>query len=209
MLLRTVMFSGAPQRVHDLAPFARAAAVRAGSDPSEVDGIVGEALLTEGDAKGAVELLSRVVDAELRPRRQTIALTSLASAHLQLGHAQQALALYQRAYDLARTSFGADHPSVPFQMVRLGRGLREAGQSERADAILTEALARIETLHGTRDRAYASALLELGKLRAGQGRADEARVLLARALEIRIEAYGAEHPRVVDVRTALAELDGS
>jgi hypothetical protein len=75
-----------------------------------------------------------------------------------------------------------------------------------AEPVLVDAKDRIEAIHGLDDRATASAYLEVGRLRAAQGRAVEARTWLERALAIRRATYGDRHARVADVERALAEL---
>jgi tetratricopeptide (TPR) repeat protein len=207
MLLRTVMFSSRPARVHDLAPFARADAARAHVPDAEIDSIVGEATLSEGDVDAAIAQLQRALEQETRPRRRALTMMTMASALLQRGETERAVEAYEGALQIVRDALGDDHPAVAFHMVRLGRGLRAAGRLDAASGVLDEAVERTRSLHGPDDRATASALLELGRLRAAQGRVEEARARLSEALAIRSAAYGPDHPRVADIETDLGDLE--
>ncbi|MEM6989705.1 MAG: serine/threonine-protein kinase [Myxococcota bacterium] len=204
-LLRTVLFAGEPARVVAMADVVRATVARARRDPHEVDGIVGEALLNQGDAMAAAEALERALQHETRPGRVAILQVNLASAHLALGRADRALSGYESALSDARAHFGPAHPSVGFYLQRLGRGQRAAGELDAARQTLEAALRiRTEAL-GPRDRAVGSTQLDLAQVLFDLGD-DGARRHARDALAIRDAEYGAEHPRLVDPLVLLGRI---
>lgn len=205
-LLRTVMFAGDVNRVHDLADFARADALRAGAEAAQIDGIVGEARLHAGDAAGAVEPLQRAFAAERSASRRAIVRANLASARLELGDSEAAYEGYREAFEIAREHYGEGHPGLAFFRQRLGRGLRATGELEAAEAILREALAEREASFGASDRAVASVLVDLATVERERGRAEEARVHLERAAAIRRTQYGEHHASLAGIELLLGDI---
>jgi tetratricopeptide (TPR) repeat protein/predicted Ser/Thr protein kinase len=206
-LLRSLMFAHDEERVEDLADFARADAIRAGADPNEVDGIVGEAWLHAGDPSRAFAAIETALATERRPSRIAVLQTNAGSARLAAGDVTEALAWYRRALDTATEHFGAEHPAVGFHLQRFGRGQLAAGQTDEALRTLTEALRSREAALGPDDRAVASSLTDLARAEAAVGRHHDARNHLRRALAIRTAEFGAEDPTLAVVLLQLGDVD--
>jgi hypothetical protein len=85
--------------------------------------------------------------------------------------------------------------------------LRNADRLKAADVELTRALAIAEELHGANGEETATTLSALGALRTKQGRRDEARAFLTRALNIRLKLNGEDDEDVQLVRERLAAVD--
>jgi tetratricopeptide (TPR) repeat protein/predicted Ser/Thr protein kinase len=206
-LLRTIMFVGDAARVEDLADFARADALRAGLDPTEIDGILGEARLHAGDAAGAIEPLQRAFAAETSASRRAIVRSTLASAELQLGRASEALEGYREAHAIAEAHFGPGHPALGFHLHRIGRGLSAVGELVEAESTLRAALAQREAVLGPDDRAVASTLVDLADVERARGRLPEARADLERAARIRAAAYGESHASLAEIELLRGEVE--
>jgi tetratricopeptide (TPR) repeat protein/predicted Ser/Thr protein kinase len=206
-LLRSVMFGNDPQRVEDLADFARADAIRAGADPNEVDGIVGEAWMHAGDPARAIEAIDKALSTEQRPPRIALLQSNAGSARLAAGDIAAAVQWYRRALDTATAHFGAGHPAIGFHLQRFGRGQLAAGQADEALRSLAEALRLREAALGPDDRAVASSLADLARAEATLERHDDARAHLLRALEIRTMQFGADDPRLAVVLLQLGDVE--
>ena len=87
-----------------------------------------------------------------------------------------ALAVWERAY--------GEHPRLIWPLTCAGRVLRKAGRPADAEPHYARALAIAERFHGRGHPEVARALLELGDLVRGLGRAEEALALHARGLDI-------------------------
>ncbi|MBX7082962.1 MAG: serine/threonine-protein kinase [Nannocystaceae bacterium] len=204
-ILRSAMFAGDRDRVLALADFARGAVLRSGMDGTEVDGIVGEALLGAGDAVAAADAISLALASERRPQRRAILHALLGSAALARGAGESALAQYRVALDEAQRHWGASHPEIGFFLQRLGRGQHAVGDDAAALASLERALALREAALGPDDRAIAGALADLADVELAIGRRDDARAHLERALVIRTR-HEPDHPRVADLHRRLAAV---
>ena len=204
-ILRSAMFAARLDRVQTLADFARGAALRAGQGDTEVDGIVGEALLGAGDAVAATSAIERALAGERRAPRRAILHTLLGSAALAREQPEAALAAYSTALGEAEAHYGAEHPEIGFFLQRLGRGQHAVGDDVSALATLERALALREQALGADDRAIASALADLADVELAIGRRTDAQVHLERALAIRTK-HDAEHPRLAELHRRLATI---
>ena len=108
---------------------------------------------------------------------------------------EQALAL--------RRSFG-DDPDLADSLDRLGELLREAGEFEQAESLLTEALAMRHRLGGEDDLDTAESLDNLGHvIAASRGAPAEVEALYRQALDVRLRLAGADDLRVAESRNNL------
>src|SRR5439155_26901956 len=97
--LRAELFAGDPAKVIEWAPFARAAARRAGRDGAELDGILGEALRTSGRlgaARAALEHALASTD-PLRPAQRAVIEMNPGSVQLAVGDSGGAATVLERA----------------------------------------------------------------------------------------------------------------
>lgn len=202
-LLRTVMFSGQPQRVAELEVLARADALEAGGSLAEIDGIVGESRLAAGDPEGALDAIERALASEERAPKRALLLVNRASAKRDSDDSAGALADYRAAFTVAEQHFGEDHPRMGFFLHRVGRGELGVGEVERAIATLQRARAAREAVLGPDDRSVASVLVDLAEARRARGDPAKADALLQRALEIRTATLGPQHPRTVELARRL------
>jgi len=117
---------------------------------------------------------------------------------------EQAEALYERALEIFRGSETSESEDVDRVLTNLGDLYRRTAQLERAEATLTEALARLEARLGTDHPELAFTLSALAATYLTQGRTQEGREAARRALGIR------ERERPGDVRNeGLREMIGS
>ncbi len=138
-------------------------------------------------------------------RQGTVAMSlhSLAWAMRDGGHVAEAEALFREALPMFRE---ARHWGVGMCALSLGHLLVSAGRPAEAEPLLSEALAIRVASDGDASAAADEARLGLGLCRAAQGREDEARALLAPALE-RLRDKPEVEPRLIaDAQTSLGRL---
>ncbi len=97
-------------------------------------------------------------------------------------------------------------PAIQAELYQtLGSVFQRLGKLDRADSLLTRALAGRRLLSAPDDPEVARALVALGRLRTDQARLEEAEQLLREGLAIASRRLPADHPTVVEASVALAE----
>ena len=206
-LLRGELFGGSRQRVTEWAPFARAAATRAGVAPAEINGIVGEALRGLGRLADARRLLVEALnEPSLIGQRRAIVEMNLGTVELLAGSPRAGEAAFSRARRLATDALGSDHPSVALYIDKLAISLREQGQIKAALLHHATALNLRERAYGPDDRAVATSLVRRAATSLEAGQLEAARGDLDRAETIRTAIYGPRHRRLADIATARGDL---
>jgi tetratricopeptide (TPR) repeat protein len=137
------------------------------------------------DAIGAQFEDQPLVDASLR--------TTLASVYRKLGRAREALALYQRAYDLRAAALGADHLDTLAAQSGIGQELGELQQLAEAERIVRATLAAYERLLGEDHPETLDAKSLLAQQMYYQGNYDESEAITRDVLERRRRLLGPDH----------------
>ena len=144
------------------------------------------ALLQQGDARGAVELMMQV----LAIRERTLAaghhligraLQNLGSARDQLDEHAAAEADLRRALAISKASLAPEHPEIVELHTMLARVLSNAGKSAEAVAIGRTGLTLAEAAYGADSAQLAMHLLSAADVLGDAGKLAEADALLARA----------------------------
>lgn len=120
---------------------------------------------------------------------------------------QEAIDLLKNAYDMAVPKYGYDH----FTTESIRRGLaRVFGKLGRPAEGIPYALADVESAergHGPTSIQYANALYELGRLYQYSKQHDEAKRIIAQALELRRNQWPQGHAQIIVAQVVLAQLN--
>ena len=141
----------------------------------------------------------------------------LASPHMNLGVIYLRLSQYAKAEShlakaltVLKQYYGEYHPNVAKTLMHLGKAYQGLGQYVEAQKCLEKALKIQERQdHPDVDRILVSlshVYADLGKYYAGLGKYLEAQEHYEKALSIQKQYYGAEHPVVVKILSAMLKL---
>jgi tetratricopeptide (TPR) repeat protein len=207
-LLRHELFSGNPARVIEWEPFAHAAAVRAGHEGAEIDGIVGEALRDAGQLEPAREHLKRALASAdvLRADQRALLEMNAGSVELAAGSPAPAEAAFARGLALARQALGDGHPTLAIYDDKLAAAARARGRLRDALALHDQSLAARTAAYGETDRSVATSLLGRARTLLEADRPDDATRDATRALEIRTAQVGPASPRLGEIIALQGEI---
>ncbi|WP_439817818.1 CHAT domain-containing tetratricopeptide repeat protein [Zavarzinia sp. CC-PAN008] len=146
-----------------------------------------------------------------------VALDGIGQVAFTSGTAAGAVAFFQEALKVRLEHLGADHPSIPSSLINLGAALmidvearRAAGQLQNAASdpdvaalidLFGEALRRREALLGPKHPDLIQVLVPLSRLKAWQGRSQEAVQLASRAASLALDGV----PRLAEAGVGPAE----
>jgi len=122
------------------------------------------------------------------------------------GKYTQAVILAIEALDLARISYGNEHPDVFTSLNNLALIYQAQGRYREAEGFYEEALKLIQGLLGDENAVVAKSLNNLGSLYHAQGRYREAEPLLKQALDMRRCFLENDDPDVAESLNNLASL---
>src|SRR5205085_339648 len=136
-------------------PFAHAAAVRAGHEGAEIDGIIGEALRDAGQLDAARERLARALASKdpLRGDQRALLEMNIGSVELAAGAPAPAQAAFERALALARGQLGSHHPSLAIYLDKLAAAERARGRIHDALLLGQQSFALRRDAYGEDDRS--------------------------------------------------------
>jgi CHAT domain-containing protein/lipopolysaccharide biosynthesis regulator YciM len=121
---------------------------------------------------------ARAAERERKPGERSLALTSLAQVHQELGQQRVAISILEQALELVRASGQRDRE--PFVRMALGRAYAQLGHFERAREYLQDAL---QVAHDTGAVALSAAVLnDLGHLATREGKLADSIGLYRRSL---------------------------
>ncbi|MDQ3334159.1 MAG: serine/threonine-protein kinase [Myxococcota bacterium] len=208
-LLRHELFAGDPARAVEWEQFARAAALRAGLEGAEIDGIIGEALRDAGDFVRAREYLRRALESKdpLRKDQRAIIEMNIGSVELAMGQPYLAEAAFQRALELARAQLGDGHPSLALYYDKLADADRARGRIASALAHHDRSVALRTTAYGEADRSVATARFHRAETLLEGGQLARAVADLEAARTIRTTLLGATSPRLGEIDAALGDVE--
>ncbi len=170
-----------------------------------------------GRFDGARETLAEVVtlrrgllaDAERTSGSTDLAtaLNNLALAHMQLGDASAAQALFDEALAMRRALLPPQHPELAQTLSNLGLLHQSQGNLEAAERELREAMQiRRQAFANPAHPLVAQAENNLAMLLHSRSAWDEAEALLRGSLDALEQAFGAAHPLIATAETNLGNL---
>jgi len=119
---------------------------------------------------------------------------SLGTAYYGLGKYEAAEPHLERAIELYRGQFGAEHPDTLVTLVQLGWLYSMQGRRNEAEPLFIKALETRQRVLGEEHPDTLNSMANLGWLYSVQNRYKEAEPLLVRALETQQRELGEEHP---------------
>jgi tetratricopeptide (TPR) repeat protein/tRNA A-37 threonylcarbamoyl transferase component Bud32 len=170
---------------------------------------LGRTLLSLGEARAAVELLTDAVGvrtAALGPNHpDTLSTTgSLGTALQKAGQPDQALRLLEQAHDRCLAHLGRDHPETPTAMNNLAAGYAEAGKLDRAIPLYQEALALQKEARGDDHQETLTTTNNLALAYREARRRDEALPLFEAAFAAQRAKLGEGHQDTLNTMNNLA-----
>jgi tetratricopeptide (TPR) repeat protein len=129
--------------------------------------------------------------------------TTLGTVYQKLGRAREALALYQRAYDIRAASLGDDHLDTLASRSGIGQELGELQQLAEAERIVRATLAAYERVLGEDHKETLDTKSLLALQMNYQGKYDESEAITRDVLERRRRLLGPDH---VDTLGTMNEL---
>jgi tetratricopeptide (TPR) repeat protein len=150
------------------------------------------------DAIGAQFADQPLVDASLR--------TTLGTVYQKLGRAREALALYQRAYDIRSASLGDDHLDSLASQSGIGRELGELQQLAEAERVVRATLATYERVLGEDHKETLDTKSLLALQMNYQGKYDESEAITRDVLERRRRLLGPDHVDTLGTMSDLGRL---
>ena len=159
---------------------------------------VNDPSLSQGEEISARDLLDRgaeriEVELAAQPEIQAEMFSTIGGLYEQLGHYDQALALWEKAILIQRD--GDDMEVLAENLSRYGFTLNDMGRAGEAEPVLREAL-QLRRDHANDPEAIASSLNQLGMFLAYEGEYDEAEALLRESIDIRETIYDEEEPEL-------------
>ena len=130
-------------------------------------------------------------------------LNNLGNVRRLLGDNPGAERYLREAVDQAQRTLGDDHINTIAVRVNLARTLEAQGKAVEAEAILRAAVAKLDSARAEHQQWWVNGQTGLALALLDQGRATEARDLLAPVVPFSERAVGAEHVRTNDARLAL------
>jgi len=119
-------------------------------------------------------------------------------------HYSEAAVRLEEALAILRRTRGDKDTLTLTALGNLGNAYLHLGELERAEPLLREAIAGIETQFGAENDQLRAPLNQLGELVRQRGQSTEATVLHRRALAIQLKSVGGESPSVAGTRYQLA-----
>lgn len=167
-------------------------------------------LLTEmGDYAEAERLIKRALDRVERilgPEHEEVAwvLLRLGRLNLERGDHPGASVALRRALSLIKKRRGPDHPYVGEFLISLGQNHHTLGEYDKAEALYREALGIYEK-KSPEGASVTWALINIANSLRDPDRRTEAKALYERALALREQAWGPDHPVVAWTLAQFAE----
>jgi tetratricopeptide (TPR) repeat protein len=132
---------------------------------------------------------------------------TMGSLELAGSHFDQAIVHYGRALELARATFGEDHPTTIRMMMNYGISLARVTRHEpQAEAVLLEAVTRSKDVYGPLHPWLATVYLNLGSLYVNGKQYDKAEAAARDALRIRERVGGPDAPNLAGPVHMLAKI---
>jgi serine/threonine protein kinase len=176
---------------------------------ARLQAILGESLRALGQARQAIELLSKVRttrEAQLGPDHPDTlrSMNNLALAYKDAGFLDKALPLYEQMLETTKAQFGPDHPNTLVATNNLARAYQDAGQLDKAVPLFEQTLERMRTKLGPDHLITLTAMNNLGTAYQNARQLDKALPLLEQTLERTKAKLGPDHPDTLKSMNNLA-----
>jgi tetratricopeptide (TPR) repeat protein len=169
----------------------------------EYSGIVettkGYFILMKTDEKSPSELMAAQAQEKLWKE-----LTSKVGMLYQQGRYSEATKVAEEAFNVAKKTFGPEHPYVAVSLNNLASLYEDQNRYAEAEPLYKRSLKMREKAFGKNHPSVATALNNLALVYQAQGRYSEAEPLYNRSLKIYEKALGPEHPHVATSLNNLA-----
>ncbi len=119
---------------------------------------------------------------------------------------EEALVLYERAYEAKRGILGDQHPEVIGALENLALGYGEVGRPIDAERLQQRVVTMMDEVLGSSHPDYAHSLMNLGGAVDALGRHDEAAERYAEAMEVFRSSLGPRHPMVARTLSSLGHV---
>ena len=133
-------------------------------------------------------------------------LINLATVLKDLHEYEESIPIYERAIEAREKTEGDDSINYAMAKAMAAGSYREAGKFDMADKYLKEAYLRVATEFGEETVSAAVILNSMGMLYKKQGKFERSLDAYNRALRIREEEQGEDHPDTLATRHNIAEL---
>jgi len=162
-----------------------------------------------GDYEQAKQLHERALalwQEALGPEHPLVAgaLTNVANDHLVTGNYDEARRLHEQAIAIQEAALGPEHPELARSLLNLAADYEAIGNYREVEILSKRALAILE--RNSDDVLVARSLDHLANARGAGGDIAGARQLYERALGLREQTLGPEHPGVADSLNNLANI---
>jgi serine/threonine protein kinase/tetratricopeptide (TPR) repeat protein len=155
----------------------------------------------------AIAANSALIRAGASPELSVRYESTMGSLELAESHFDQAIVHYGRALELARTTFGEDHPATIRMMMNYGISLaRVKRHAAQAESVLLEAVTRSKDVYGPLHPWLATVYLNLGSLYFVSSQHNKAEAACRDALHIRERVGGPDAPNLAGPLQMLAKL---
>ena len=164
-----------------------------------------------GEKMTADEILergARRIDVELKqdPETQSHMMEAIGRVYLSAGKTDSALPLLERALELRRTLFGAEHVMTASSMQSLAAARRGKGDFAEAEKLLREALRIQEEKLGADHETVATTLASLAAVLTDRGALDAAEKIYRQSLAIYVDKGNERDPGASEVMNGLANV---
>jgi tetratricopeptide (TPR) repeat protein len=132
-------------------------------------------------------------------------LKSIASVLQLQGDLDGAIPLFRESLAQLGRLLGEKHPTYSVVSIELALALLERGNTVEAERLLRAAATRLDPANPDQRGQLIRAQVGLGRTLTAEGRIEEARPVLERALEMAVGQFGAEHLRTSEAQLALGE----
>jgi serine/threonine-protein kinase len=135
---------------------------------------------------------------------------NIATAHfvigldlIKLGHTDEAIALLRASAPADQALLGDHSGAVAEEWVKLGKALGDTNRYDEAEAAFTQALTIVGNVYGEDSNRLAHVLDEMAAMYCDKGDCSQAETFERRALRIRQQTLGPDHPDTLNVRHKL------
>jgi len=171
--------------------------------------VIGRVYTSLGHYNEAKDLLQKAVEIHRGHSEDKVEtaryLNDLAIAETRLGNYEEAYLLHDEALEILKNEFGTEHQKVAQSMAQMGAWIPVTG-IEKAAELRNESLRINEKIYGSNHLLTAESHMDVGKIQRSLAKPRDAINSFRRALEIRKNELGGQHPDVAESMIFLADV---